>query len=77
MRKIVLAVVIMTLPATAFAAEPAGKQPKKTTDPKSQTDAKSQAKPCAEYGAGFVKLEGSSTCVKVSGYVRFQTGRSR
>jgi hypothetical protein len=77
MRKIIRATVIMALPAMAFAAEPAGKQPKKAADTKSQTDARSQTKPCAEYGAGFVRLEGSSTCVKVSGYVRFQAGRSR
>ncbi len=76
MIKIVLATIIFALPVRALAAEPAVKSSKKGSDIKS-SDIKSSGKPCAEYGAGFVRLEGSSTCVKVSGYVRFQAGRSR
>ena len=29
---------------------------------------------CAEYGAGFVRVEGSGTCVKVGGYMRIDAG---
>jgi hypothetical protein len=29
--------------------------------------AKAAANPCAEYGAGFVRIEGSSTCIKIGG----------
>jgi Porin subfamily len=29
---------------------------------------------CAEFGAGFVKVEGSDTCVKVGGYVSTGAG---
>jgi hypothetical protein len=29
---------------------------------------------CAEYGAGFVRVEGSGTCVKVGGFVRTEVG---
>ena len=29
---------------------------------------------CAEYGAGFVRVEGSGTCVKVGGYMRIEAG---
>lgn len=29
---------------------------------------------CAEYGVGFVRVEGSGTCVKVGGYVRIEAG---
>ena len=42
--------------------------------PKSETKAK--AKACSEYGAGFRQLEGTGSCVKIGGYVRYQTGRS-
>lgn len=31
-------------------------------------------KPCAEYGAGFVKLEGSDTCVRLGGSISVGAG---
>ncbi len=31
-------------------------------------------KPCAEYGAGFVKLEGSDTCVRIGGSISIGAG---
>ena len=34
-----------------------------------------QAKSCAIYGEGFVKLPGSDACVKIGGYVRVEGGR--
>lgn len=83
MIKIVLAVIISTLsswalPVTAFAAERnSAQQSKKTADTKGQMNTKTQAKPCAEYGEGYRRVEGTSTCVKIGGYVRFQTGQSR
>ncbi|ARQ01102.1 porin [Pseudorhodoplanes sinuspersici] len=77
MKQIALAAVAVALPAMGLAAEPNSKPTKKPADTKGQTSHKSQTKPCSEYGEGFVRLEGSSTCVKVSGYVRFQAGRSR
>lgn len=33
--------------------------------------------PCAGYGAGFVRLEGSSTCVRLGGNVRVEVGGQR
>jgi len=33
--------------------------------------------PCASYGAGFARVDGSSTCVKVGGAVRVETGTRR
>lgn len=30
--------------------------------------------PCAEYGAGFVKLEGSDTCVRIGGSISIGAG---
>ena len=74
---VISALIIVALPVLAFGAEPKGGQPKKTADPKGQTNATTPTKACAEYGEGFRRVEGTSTCVKIGGYVRFQTGRSR
>jgi hypothetical protein len=38
------------------------------------TRPKSPVNPCASYGANFVRLEGTDTCVKVGGAVRVETG---
>ncbi|CCD89417.1 conserved hypothetical protein [Bradyrhizobium sp. ORS 285] len=32
--------------------------------------------PCASYGAIFVRIEGTDTCVKVGGALRLETGTS-
>jgi hypothetical protein len=34
-------------------------------------------KSCAEYGPGFVRVEGSSTCIKIGGSVGVGVGGSR
>jgi hypothetical protein len=34
------------------------------------------ARPCPEYGAGFVRVEGSSLCVRAGGAVRAEFGKS-
>jgi hypothetical protein len=34
-------------------------------------------KSCPQYGAGFVQLPGSDTCVKIGGFVDGQVGGSR
>jgi hypothetical protein len=39
--------------------------------------AKAAVNPCAEYGAGFVRIEGSSTCVKIGGSLSVGVGGSR
>jgi hypothetical protein len=72
MRKFLLAIVASTLPAvTALAEQP--------VFPKSENPAKpgkllplkgaTSANSCAAVGPGFVRVEGSDTCVKVGGYV--------
>jgi hypothetical protein len=33
-----------------------------------------KANPCAQYGPGFVKVEGSDTCIKVGGFVQVEGG---
>lgn len=72
----IAAVLIVSLPVAPAlgqskpaAGNPAAKaQP--TPTPKAQTG--TRAKPCAEYGAGFVQVAGSETCMKIGGYVRMQ-----
>ena len=36
----------------------------------------SSSNACAEYGAGFVKIDGTSTCVKIGGAVSVGAGMS-
>ena len=69
MRTIIYATMLAVLPISATAAE----LPKKTTPPSRET----QGHPCAAYGAGFVRLDGTTTCVKVGGVVRVESGRSK
>jgi hypothetical protein len=38
---------------------------------------KAAANSCAEYGAGFVRVEGSSTCIKIGGSLSVGVGGSR
>jgi hypothetical protein len=38
---------------------------------------KAAANSCAEYGPGFVKVEGSSTCMKIGGSISVGVGGSR
>lgn len=68
--KIVFAtIMLLALPALAFAGE---QQPSKPPPPAEKRN------PCAEFGAGFVQVEGSSTCVKLGGSIDIGGGgRSR
>jgi hypothetical protein len=38
---------------------------------------KPAARSCAEFGAGFVRLEGSDTCVRIGGQVSIGTAATR
>jgi hypothetical protein len=70
MRKISLALVIAVLPAWAAVAEEPIQRPAKPAGPLRPATGNS----CAQYGAGYVKVEGSSTCIKVGGNVSVQAG---
>ena len=77
MRKILIAAVIAALSVAPALAEPsspkqrdsaaAGLPPPKRAGP---------GNPCSVYGPGFVKVEGSETCVKIGGAVSFGAGGS-
>jgi porin-like protein len=62
MKKLILCIVL--LPGMATAAE------------KAKKPAQVNVNPCAQYGAGFVQLKGTTTCVKLSGSVRIDMGTS-
>ena len=80
MRNILIAItVVVTLPASIAAAEQPGRQKLDPTPSQEKVlplkrDAGSS---CAAYGPGFVKVEGSGTCVKVGGSVQIGAGASR
>jgi len=76
MRNILLAIVLAVLPASA--AMSGSQKP----DRSAATGRLLPVKPagsgnaCAAYGAGFVKVEGTDTCVKVGGAVSIGAGTS-
>jgi hypothetical protein len=72
MRNILLAIVVMVLPASVAAAEQPGSL--KLDRPASSgkllpLKGTGTVNSCAAYGAGFVKVEGTDTCVKLGGAV--------
>jgi hypothetical protein len=69
---ILIAIVVALLPAALAAAEPSGSQkPDKSAGSAKLLPLKNAhtGNPCAAYGAGFVRVEGSDTCVKIGGAV--------
>jgi Porin subfamily len=80
MRKSFLVIAALMLSAAGAPAQQGGIQkPERTTPPAKMLPAKpaTSANSCAAYGTGFVKLEGSDTCVKVGGAVSVDVGTSR
>ncbi len=67
-----LVVVLISSPAAAQLAGPTLVHP--SSPKKKAAVAEKPVKACPEYGAGYRRLEGTGTCVKVGGYVRFQSG---
>jgi hypothetical protein len=77
MRNILLAVAVAMLPAAA--AEPSSSRtPDKPLSSGRVLPQKgaSAGNSCAAYGPGFVKLEGSGTCMKIGGAVGIGAGSS-
>ena len=79
MRKSLLVIVAVLLPASATFAE----QARIPRSDKSATSGKMlplkgarSANSCAEYGAGFVRVEGSNTCMKIGGAISIGAGVS-
>ena len=80
MRKILLVIAMMALlPALSAAAEQL-KQPKSDTSITARQlplKGARTADSCAAYGAGFVRVDGTQTCVKIGGAVSIGGGGSR
>jgi len=80
MRNILLAIVVAVLPASVAAAEPSGSpKPNQSATSARQLPLKGIAtgNSCAAYGPGFVKADGTDTCVKIGGAVSIGAGSSR
>jgi hypothetical protein len=70
MRKSLLVLTAIALTTSgAFAEQPRAQKPEKAVPPGKVLPLKGagSANSCAEYGPGFVKVEGSNTCMKVGG----------
>jgi hypothetical protein len=79
MRNLLVAIAIAALPTSQASAEPSGGQkPDKsaTSDRLLPVKRSGAANSCAAYGAGFVKVDGSETCVKIGGAVSIGVGGS-
>ncbi|MCO5092599.1 hypothetical protein [Bosea sp. (in: a-proteobacteria)] len=80
MPRTALALILSGL-ATAAAAQSIGEPlPRKAaayeTPAKPAARSGPAARPCPEYGAGFMRVEGSSFCVRAGGAVRAEFGKS-
>ena len=66
----------VVLPSVAAAEQPRLPKPDKAATSGKQLPLKRSANACAEYGAGFVKIEGANTCMKIGGAVSVGAGVS-
>ncbi len=78
MRNLLLLVAIVMLPAAAVAANAPGRPKSNVPHGKHQPlrGAASAVNSCAAFGAGFIKLEGSDTCMKIGGSIGVGVGVS-
>jgi hypothetical protein len=70
MRTMIYVTMLAALPIAVTAAE----LPKKATTPAPR---EVKRNPCAAYGASYVRIEGTSTCVKIGGAIRVEVGGSK
>jgi hypothetical protein len=68
MRTTIYASLLAALPLSVTAAE----LPKKPPPPR-----ETKVNPCAAYGAGYVRVEGTTTCVKIGASISVESGGSR
>ena len=76
MKILLLALMVTLLPPSAIAAGQSGSETKKPAKP-SATLRPVKTTTCGQYGAGFIQIEGTTTCVKVGGSVTFESGGRR
>jgi hypothetical protein len=80
MRKISLTIILAGWPALALAQQ-AGHPTSTTKTPAADRllplKGAARGNSCAEYGAGFVRVEGTGTCAKLGGSISVGAGASR
>jgi hypothetical protein len=76
MHNILIVIMVMLLPASLAAAEPLRVPKDNTAPPSKLTPAKRSVNGCAAYGAGFAKVDGTDTCVKIGGTISIGVGGS-
>jgi Porin subfamily len=74
MRTILLIVALVLSASVAPAQQSRDGKPDKPAKSLPLRPARAAANPCAEYGAGFVRIEGSSTCIKIGGSIGVGVG---
>jgi hypothetical protein len=78
MRTIVSVIIIAVLSASAASAQQSrDSELNKPAKLLPVRPAKAATNSCAEYGPGFVRIEGSSTCIKIGGSIGVGVGTSR
>ena len=80
MRKSLLVIAALLLPGFGALAQQPGLQKSEKAAASGKTlplKGASSASSCAAYGPGFVKVEGSDTCVQVGGSISIGVGTSR
>jgi hypothetical protein len=79
MRSILAAIIVALLPASiALAEQSSPRKPAKSASSSRQLPVKraGASNPCASYGPGFVRVDGTETCVKIGGAVSIGVGSS-
>lgn len=80
MRSVFIAILAMVLPAaSALAEQPLAPKPNKSVSTARQLPPKNPGarNSCAAYGPGFVKVDGTETCVRIGGAVSVGVGGGR
>jgi hypothetical protein len=79
MRTVLLAMLILALPASAAPAQPVSPHAPDKPAPSDRLlplKGTASGNSCAAFGPGFVKVEGSGTCVKIGGATSIGVGTS-
>lgn len=85
LRSIAVVAVSAALTSAAYAQQSDTKPPRQRSQAAPSNNAQKPkpaarqraASPCAEYGAGFLRMAGSDTCVRVGGSIDVGVGMSR
>jgi hypothetical protein len=76
MRISLLVLMTLLLPSVADAEQLRLQKPYKPATSDKPIPLKRSSNACAEYGAGFVKIEGTNTCMKIGGAIGVGAGMS-